>query len=70
MKRRQFLLHSTGAALLGALPVGVAAAMRGTLLDGPLDSPFGRIASVADPTGATFQVIATSEAVPTTDPSP
>lgn len=42
----------------------------GTLLDGPLDSPFGRIASVADPTGATFQVIATSEAVPTTDPSP
>lgn len=36
MKRRQFLLHSTGVALLGALPVGVAAAMRGTLLDDPL----------------------------------
>lgn len=36
----------------------------GRLLDGPVDSPFGRIATVADPDGATFQVCAMSEAVP------
>lgn len=36
----------------------------GQLLDGPVDSPFGRIATVADPTGATFQISAMSEAVP------
>ncbi|MGY5766329.1 VOC family protein [Brachybacterium sp. DNPG3] len=36
----------------------------GTVLDGPIDSPFGRIATVADPEGATFQLCAMSEAVP------
>ncbi|SDL40951.1 VOC family protein [Tessaracoccus oleiagri] len=30
----------------------------GKLLDGPMDSEFGRIATVADPVGASFQVIA------------
>lgn len=28
----------------------------GQLLDGPVDTPFGRIATVADPQGATFQL--------------
>lgn len=28
----------------------------GSLLDGPMDSPFGRIATVADPKGAGFQI--------------
>ena len=36
----------------------------GKLLDGPVDSTFGRIATVADPHGATFQICAMSEAVP------
>lgn len=36
----------------------------GRLLDGPVDSPFGRIATVADPDGASFQICAMSEAVP------
>lgn len=34
----------------------------GTVLDGPYDSPFGRIASIEDPTGASFQISAMSEA--------
>ncbi|MDR7330761.1 VOC family protein [Corynebacterium guangdongense] len=29
----------------------------GTVLDGPTDSPFGRLATVADPQGANFQII-------------
>lgn len=36
----------------------------GSLLDGPVDSPFGRIATVADPTGASFQICAMSESAP------
>ena len=36
----------------------------GTLLDGPDDSPFGRIATLADPTGASFQISGVSQAVP------
>ena len=36
----------------------------GALLDGPIDAPFGRIATLADPTGASFQVSAVSQAVP------
>lgn len=36
----------------------------GSLLDGPVDSPFGRIATVADPTGASFQICATNEKSP------
>lgn len=35
----------------------------GRVLDGPMDSPFGRIATIADPEGATFQISAMSEAV-------
>ncbi|MFC7465466.1 VOC family protein [Brachybacterium sp. GCM10030252] len=35
----------------------------GSVLDGPIDSPFGRFATVADPDGATFQICAMSEAV-------
>lgn len=34
----------------------------GRILDGPMDSPFGRLATVTDPQGAMFQLIATSEA--------
>lgn len=34
----------------------------GTVLDGPDDSPFGRLAAVADPAGANFMVISPSEA--------
>lgn len=36
----------------------------GTVLDGPVDSPFGRIATIAAPDGATFQICAMSEATP------
>ena len=36
MKRRDFLVRSAGAALLGAVPFGIAAAVRGSLLDDPL----------------------------------
>ena len=36
----------------------------GKLLDGPVDSPFGRIATVADPTGASLQICAMSEKAP------
>ena len=28
----------------------------GTVLDGPQDSPFGRVTTVQDPAGATFQI--------------
>lgn len=36
----------------------------GSLLDGPDDSPFGRIATVADPAGASFQLVSPSESTP------
>ena len=36
MKRRDFLVRSAGAALLGAVPFGVVRAARGTLLDDPV----------------------------------
>ena len=36
MKRRDFVLRSTGAVLLGAEPFGVAAALRGPLLEDPV----------------------------------
>lgn len=29
----------------------------GAVLDGPMDSPFGRVATVADPQGGTFQIV-------------
>lgn len=35
MSRRAFLKHTAAAALLGAVPLGVAAAARGSLLDDP-----------------------------------
>ena len=31
-------------------------AQGGSVLDGPMDTPFGRLATVADPAGATFQI--------------
>ncbi len=34
----------------------------GSVLDGPVDSPFGRITTIADPEGASFQISALSEA--------
>lgn len=36
-------------------------ALRGTVLDGPEDSPFGRLATVQDPQGAAFQIIQIQE---------
>lgn len=33
----------------------------GTVLDGPADSPFGRVATVRDPQGASFQIIQIQE---------
>lgn len=35
----------------------------GSVLDGPVDSPFGRLATVQDPAGASFQLCAPSQAV-------
>jgi hypothetical protein len=36
MQRRDFMLRSAGAALLGAIPFGASAALRGPLLEDPL----------------------------------
>ncbi len=44
--------------------LGAVRRLGGKVVDGPVDSPFGRIATIADPTGATFQISAMSEAVP------
>ncbi|WP_332761268.1 VOC family protein, partial [Pseudarthrobacter sp.] len=35
-----------------------AVSLGATVIDGPEDSPFGRLASLADPTGAMFKIIA------------
>jgi predicted enzyme related to lactoylglutathione lyase len=35
-----------------------AVGLGATVIDGPEDSPFGRLATLADPTGATFRIIA------------
>jgi predicted enzyme related to lactoylglutathione lyase len=35
-----------------------AVSLGATVLDGPEDSPFGRLATLADPTGAIFKIIA------------
>ncbi|WP_457965675.1 VOC family protein [Arthrobacter sp. D1-29] len=40
--------------------IGKAVAMGATVIDGPDDSPFGRLATLADPTGAVFKIIADS----------
>ena len=52
------LFRSTESALARVRELG------GSVLDGPIDSPFGRITTIADPEGATFQISAMSEAVP------
>lgn len=38
--------------------IGKAIALGATVLGGPEDSPFGRLATLADPTGAPFKIIA------------
>lgn len=42
--------------------IAQATAMGATVLDGPADSDFGRVAMLADPTGATFKVISSQGA--------
>lgn len=37
--------------------LATATRLGGTVLDGPMDSPYGRLATVADPQGASFQLI-------------
>lgn len=49
--RAYFRVEDTDAAVQTVQNLG------GTLLDGPMDSPFGRVATVADPTGAMFQLV-------------
>lgn len=56
--RVYFGVNSSDAAIATVLELG------GQVLDGPVDSPFGRIATIAAPDGATFQICAMSEAVP------
>lgn len=56
--RIYFGVDSSDSALAKVLELG------GQVLDGPVDSPFGRIATIADPEGATFQISAMSESVP------
>jgi predicted enzyme related to lactoylglutathione lyase len=45
-----------------------ATAAGGTVVRPPFDSPYGRIAGVCDPAGATFNVVSLSER--TEDPAP
>jgi predicted enzyme related to lactoylglutathione lyase len=35
-----------------------AVSMGGALVDGPDDTPFGRLATLTDPTGAMFKIVA------------
>lgn len=56
--RVYFGVESTESALARVRELG------GSVLDGPIDSPFGRITTIADPEGASFQISAMSEAVP------
>lgn len=56
--RVYFGVESSEAAMSAVSELG------GEVADGPIDSPFGRIATIADPSGATFQISAMSEAVP------
>lgn len=42
--------------------VSRAKASGATLLEGPADSDFGRVAQLADPTGATFKIISAQAA--------
>ena len=54
--RVYFGVESTEQALAKVQELG------GSVLDGPIDSPFGRITTIADPEGASFQISAMSEA--------
>lgn len=54
--RVYFGVESTEQALAKVRELG------GSVLDGPIDSPFGRITTIADPEGASFQISAMSEA--------
>lgn len=54
--RVYFGVESTEQALAKVRKLG------GSVLDGPIDSPFGRITTIADPEGASFQISAMSEA--------
>ncbi|GAA1308156.1 MAG: VOC family protein [Brachybacterium tyrofermentans] len=56
--RLYFGVEASEAALAKVVELG------GKVLDGPTDSPFGRIATIEDPCGASFQISAMSEAVP------
>lgn len=56
--RVYFGVDSSAAAIAKVQELG------GKVLDGPTPSPFGTIATVEDPTGATFQICAMSEAAP------
>lgn len=54
---RVYLAHADLDGVLARLPQ-----LGGRLLDGPVDSPFGRLATVADPQGASFQLLQPSAA--------
>ena len=55
--RVYFGVESTEQALAKVQELG------GSVLDGPIDSPFGRITTIADPEGASFQISAMGEAI-------
>ncbi|MEV0869087.1 VOC family protein [Brachybacterium paraconglomeratum] len=55
--RVYFGVESTEQALAKVRELG------GSVLDGPIDSPFGRITTIADPEGASFQISAMGEAI-------
>jgi hypothetical protein len=54
-----FSVEDTDAAVERALTMG------GSLLDGPADSDFGRVAQLADPMGGVFKVISTPSCLTT-----
>jgi predicted enzyme related to lactoylglutathione lyase len=47
-----FAVENTDASIKQAVDLGA------TVIDGPEDSPFGRLATLSDPTGAIFKIIA------------
>jgi predicted enzyme related to lactoylglutathione lyase len=47
-----FAVKDTDATISNAVPLGAQ------VIDGPDDTPFGRIATLTDPTGATFKIVA------------
>ncbi|MDR7160888.1 VOC family protein [Arthrobacter sp. BE255] len=50
--------------------IGKAVSLGATLVDGPDDSSFGRLATLADPTGAMFKIVADNRPADTASPSP